>query len=181
MTLVIATIGAGCSAQSSTDAPADETLASATVNDGHAPVSPFVPPTPAGCAGATAYDLCFAFDKATPLAVNITLPESAASHAVGVVRFHRVSGAADAPVAEHVEFTFGEKRDLRLYFQVYPGAYRISVGIDADGDGNPDGPRDAIGWSSSTPGQAVVDEASAAVVDVGSDPIETSFALAVHP
>ena len=42
----------------------------------------------------------------------------------------------------------GAETELRLYFQVYPGFYRIEVGVDADGDGNPDGAGVLVGWSS---------------------------------
>ena len=42
----------------------------------------------------------------------------------------------------------GAETELRLYFQVYPGSYRIEVGVDAEGDGNPDGAGVFVGWSS---------------------------------
>jgi hypothetical protein len=177
LTLVLAMIGAGCSAHAS-DAPPDERLASATVSDGRAMLEPFVPPALPGCAGATAYDLCFAFDHATPLAVHVTLPRPTVAKTVAIVRFVR-DGEASTLVADHVAFTVGERDSLDLYFQVYPGAYRIAVGVDLDGDGNPEGPRDALGWSSAAPGDVVTDERDAALVDVGATPIATAFTLAL--
>jgi len=148
--------------------------------DGRAPLSAFVPPTPAGCAGAQAYDVCLAITAATPLAVRVTRPAVVRPDAVAVVRFQRVEGARGAFDFDHANFRVGAARELRLYFQLSPGAYRISVGVDADGDGDPEGPGDDLGWSAMSPDVAVVDEAGAALVDVGTTPVETSFALATR-
>ena len=49
--------------------------------------------------------------------------------------------------------------------------------MDADGDGDPDGPADLVGWSAMSPDVAVVDETEAAIVDVGATPVETAFRL----
>lgn len=168
-----------CSSSAPAAAPADdETLASATL-EGHAPVSPFVPPQPAGCAAATAYDLCFAFHDATPLAVAVQLSEPAQPGAIAVVHFHRHDQTNDKRVLDGVKFSVrAATRELRLYFQVYPGSYRIEVGVDADGDGDPEGAGDLVGWSSASAAAPTVDEAGASLVDVASSPIETSFALA---
>ena len=174
-------MGCSSSAPSDTSTPSDEKLASATIA-GHAPVSPFVPPQPAGCVAATAYDLCFAFEGATPLAVVIELPEAAHPQAIAVVHFHRDDQTQDRRVLDGVKFPISDaKRELRLYFQVYPGSYRIEVGVDVDGDGNPEGPGDLVGWSSENVDAPIVDEAAAALVDVAASPIEASFALATRP
>jgi hypothetical protein len=176
----LVTIGCG-SAPADTAAPSDQKLASATIA-GHAPVSPFVPPQPAGCVAATAYDLCFAFDGATPLAVVIELPEAARPQAIAVVHFHRDDETHDKRVLDGVKFPIDDaKRELRLYFQVYPGSYRIEVGVDADGDGDPEGPGDLVGWSSESVTAPIVDESAAALVDVAASPIEATFALAPRP
>lgn len=171
--------GCGSSSSAPADAPSpNETLASATI-PGHAPVSPFVPPAPAGCAGATAYDLCFAFHDATPLAVVVQLPDAARPQAIAVVHFHRDDDTRDKRVLDGIKFPVSDaKRELRLYFQVYPGSYRIEVGVDADGDGDPEGPGDLVGWSSESVAAPIIDEADAALVDVASSPIEASLALA---
>jgi hypothetical protein len=177
----LVTMGCASSAPAETPAPNDEKLASATVS-GHAPVSPFVPPQPAGCVAATAYDLCFAFTGATPLAVVIELPEAAHPHAIAVVHFHRDDDTHDGRVLDGVKFPIDDaKRELRLYFQVYPGSYRIEVGVDADGDGDPEGPNDLVGWSSENVDAPIVDESAAALVDVAASPIEAKFALAPRP
>ena len=177
LTLVLAILGAGCSATTTDEAPPQQ-LASATVSDGRARVSPFVPPSVSGCAGATAYDVCFAFDRATPLAVHVALPHATKPNTNALVRFVSASGAPPL-VADHVEFKVGERTGLDLYFQLYPGSYRIAVSVDTDGDGRPDGPGDAVGWSSGDPADAVTDEADAAVVDVASSPIATALTLAL--
>ena len=181
---LVSLVAMGCSSSS---APADtpaapgEELASATIS-GHAPVSPFVPPQPAGCAAATAYDLCFAFEGATPLAVVIELPAAAHPKAIAAVHFHREDGTHDGRVLEGVKFPISDaKSELRLYFQVYPGSYRIEVAVDADGDGDPEGPVDLVGWSSESVSAPIVDEAAAALVDVAASPIEATFALAARP
>jgi hypothetical protein len=178
---VLGSIAMGCSsAEPAAAAPQNgDTLASATITPGHAPVSPFVPPAIAGCAAATAYDVCFAFDGATPLAVVVQLPEAAHPKAIASVHFRRDDGTHDKRVLDGVKFPIeGAKRELRLYFQVYPGSYRIEVSVDADGDGNPEGPGDLVGWSSENHDQPIIDEARAALVDVATSPIEASFALA---
>jgi len=179
-TLLFTLFAMGCGSSSAPpDGPSENpTLASATI-PGHAPVSPFVPPAPAGCAGATAYDLCFAFEGATPLAVVVQLPEAARPQAIAVVHFRRDDDTQDKRVLDGVKFPVSDaKRELHLYFQVYPGSYRIEVGVDADGDGNPEGPGDLVGWSSDGGARAIVDEADSALVDVASAPIEATFALA---
>jgi hypothetical protein len=183
-TLLLSTIAIamGCS---SSAAPADApnadpnaTLASATI-PGYAPLSPFAPPMPLGCSGATAYDLCFAFDGATPLAVVVTLPEAARAKAIAIVHFHRDDATNDERGLDSVKFPVSEaKRELHLYFQVFPGTYRIEVGVDADGDGNPEGPGDLVGWSSESTAEPVLDEAHSALVDVATAPVEASFELA---
>jgi hypothetical protein len=166
---------AGCG--STTPAAPERALASGTVEDARAPVSAFVPPTPPGCAGAAAYDACFAFEGATPLAVRVALPPEARANAVGVVRFHRASAVRTHLELNQMKFKVGDTRELRLYFQVYPDAYRIEVGVDADGDGDPDGRADLVGWSAMSPDVAVIDETEAAIVDVGEAPVETAFRL----
>jgi hypothetical protein len=158
----------------------DEAAAGETASAGHAPVSAFVPPSPAGCAGARAYDACFAIADATPLAVRVALPRGPRPNAVAVVRFRRVSGVRDAFDLQQMKFKVGSASELALYFQVRPGGYRISVGVDADGDGDPDGSADDLGWSSASPDVPVVDERSAAVVDVATTPIATAFKLAAR-
>jgi hypothetical protein len=164
---------AGCGS-AATDAP-EGALASGTV-DVRAPVAAFVPPSPAGCAAAApAYDVCFAFEDATPLAVRVALPTGTPASAVGVVRFVRASGAREKLQLDELKFKVGDKPELRFYFQIYPGAYRIEVGVDMNGDGDPDGPADVRGWSSLSPDVAVFDESEAAIVDVGLRPIETAF------
>jgi hypothetical protein len=179
---VVGPFAMGCSSADSavSDAPPpDATLASATITPGHAPVAPFVPPAIPGCAGATAYDLCFAFDGATPLAVVVQLPHAARPQAIASVHFHRDDGPHDRRVLEGVKFPIDSaKTELRLYFQVYPGSYRIEVGVDDDGDGDPDGAADLVGWSSERSDEPVLDEGHAALVDVAASPIEASFALA---
>jgi hypothetical protein len=177
LTLVLAILGAGCSAGAD-PAPRAE-LASATVTDGRARVAPFVPPSVSGCAGATAYDVCLAFDRATPLAVHVALPHATRPNTTALVRFVRASADAPTLLADHVEFKVGARTALDLYFQLYPGSYRIAVSVDTDGDGRPDGPGDAAGWSSSDPEAVVIDEADAAVVEVESSPIATAFTLAL--
>ena len=158
-------------------APPEPSLSSGTA-EARAPVSAFVPPTPRGCAAAAAaYDVCFAFDGATPLAVRVTLPPESRARTVGVVRFHRVSGSRDHLQLDQLRFEVGDTRELRLYFQVYPDAYRIEVAVDADGDGDPDGPADLVGWSAPSPDVAALDETEAAIVEVGDLPIETAFRL----
>jgi len=184
LSLLMTLVAMGCSSSSApadTPAPSDQKLASATI-PGHAPVSAFVPPQPAGCAAATAYDVCFAFEGATPLAVVIELPEAAHPQAIAVVHFHRDDETHDLRVLDGVKFPVSEaKRELRLYFQVYPGSYRIEVGVDADGDGDPEGPGDLVGWSSDSVTTPIVDEAAASLVDVAASPIEATFALATRP
>jgi hypothetical protein len=179
---VVGPFAMGCSSAASAApgaAPPDATLASATITPGHAPVAPFVPPAIAGCAGATAYDLCFAFNGATPLAVVVQLPHAARPDAIASVHFHREDGTHDEHVLDGVRFPIdGAKTELRLYFQVYPGSYRIEVGVDADGDGEPDGAGDLVGWSSERSDEPILDEAHAALVDVAASPIEASFVLA---
>jgi hypothetical protein len=179
---VLGSIAMGCSSSAEPAAaapPNGDTLASAAITPGHAPVSPFAPPAIAGCAGATAYDLCFAWDGATPLAVVVQLPEAARPQAIASVHFRRDDGVNDKRVLDGVKFPIaGAKRELHLYFQVYPGSYRIEVSVDTDGDGNPEGPGDLVGWSSESREQPVLDEARAALVDVATAPIEASFALA---
>lgn len=162
------------------DAP-EQDLTSTTVTPGsdRAPVEAFVPPTPAGCAGAGAYDVCFAFEAATPLAVHVKLPDGARPKAIAVVHFHRVPpDVRTKQTLNQVKFPIGNAAELNLYFQVYPGEYRIVVGVDADGDGNPEGPGDDLGWSSASADVPVVDESGAAIVDVGTTPIATTFSLA---
>lgn len=165
----------GCGNATNPGAP-EQTLSSGAV-DARAPVSAFVPPTPRGCAAAAAYDVCFAFDGATPLAIRATLPPGARTRTVGVVRFHRASGKRDHLQLDQLRFEVGDARELRLYFQVYPDAYRIQVGVDADGDGNPEGPADLVGWSATSPEVAALDETEAAIVEVADLPIETAFRL----
>lgn len=145
-----------------------------------APVSVFVPPTPLGCAGARAYDACFALEGATPLAVRVALPRGPRPNAVASVRFRRASGTPDPLDLEHMKFKVGGASELHLYFQVRPGAYRIAVGIDANGDGDPEGPADDFGWSAVSPDVPVLDEGSAALVDVEATPVATAFTLGVR-
>lgn len=165
----------GCGSATVPGAP-EQALSSGAV-EARAPVSAFVPPTPRGCAGAAAYDVCFAFDGATPLAVRVALPPGSRTRTLGVVRFHRVSGAREHLELDQLRFEVRDALELRLYFQVYPDAYRIEVGVDADGDGDPDGPSDLVGWSASSPEVAALDETAAAIVEVGALPIETAFRL----
>ncbi len=177
VTLCLLVIAAGCG---SAPAGAQDENAADTMAGGHAPVSSFVPPTPAGCTGARAYDACFAIADATPLAVHVTLPRGPRPNAVAVVRFRRVSGVRDALDLQQMKFKVGSAGELALYFQVRPGGYRISVGVDANGDGDPDDSADDLGWSSMSPDVPVVDESSAAVVDVAATPIATAFKLAAR-
>jgi hypothetical protein len=128
----------------------------------HAPVTSFVPPTPRGCVAAAAYDVCVAFDDATPLAVNVSVPPGVPPGATAVAHFERIGGPADAIGIDRVKFKTRDARELHLYFQVQSGTYRVSVGVDADGDGDPEGPSDDLG---------------AALVDVGSAPIAVELAL----
>ena len=178
--ILLAAFGAGCSAGAQDTQTTPSNLASATVNDGRAPLVPFDPPTPRGCAGAAAYDGCFAFDNATPLAVHLTLPETTKKGAIAILRFHPAAPTASRPlVANQVEFRVLARNELHLYFQVYPGSYQIEAGVDSDDDGDAFGPNDATGWSSATVESAVTDQTSAALVDVADTPVSTSFALAL--
>jgi hypothetical protein len=170
---------AACGGEAS-DPPA-QTLASSAGGGDRAPVAAFVPPSPAGCAGASAYDLCFAIDAATPLAVRVMLPRTTPPNTVAIVRFHRAEGVRAVLDLDHLKFRVGDVSELRLYFQIHPGAYRIAVGVDADGDGNPEGPGDDFGWSALSPDVPTLDEAGAAIVDVGTTPIATTFTLAPRP
>src|SRR5262245_13903209 len=72
-----------------------------------APVSTFVSRRPAGCAGATAYNACFANDGGTPLALRVTLPRSPRAHAIAIVRFHRVWGEKHALDLDQMKFAIG--------------------------------------------------------------------------
>jgi hypothetical protein len=173
LSVAVSVTACGTSLEGSDDPPA-----SANQGGGRAPLSTFVPPTPAGCAGAQAYDVCLAITAATPLAVRVTRPAVLRPNAVAVVRFQRVEGVRGALDFDHANFRVGDARELRLYFQLSPGAYRISVGVDADGDGNAEGPADDLGWSAASPDVPVLDQESAALVDVGTTPIATSFMLA---
>ena len=177
--LVLAALGAGCTASTQDAQSVPGVLASANVNDGRAPLVPFDPPTPLGCAGAAAYDGCFAFDNATPLAVAIALPETAKKGALAIVRFHRIGDATKTLVANQVEFRVPARAELHLYFQVFAGSYRIEAGVDCDDDGDAFGPHDATGWSSVVTESAVTDQGAAAIVDVADAPVATSFALAL--
>jgi hypothetical protein len=117
-----------------------------------APASPFTPPTPPGCAGAGAYDYCFAFDGATPVALRVALPSATPEGAVVTLGFHRTAGAP-AAVLDDVSFSVPAARsELVFYFQVYPATYTIDVDIgDASG--------------------------TTAPLDVGEAPVETWLAL----
>jgi hypothetical protein len=158
----------------------ERSLDSGTVDGSRAPVTAFVPPTPPGCAGATAYDACFALEDATPFAVRVGLPVEARANAVAVVRFHRASGVREQLDLDELRFTARHAPELRLYFQVDPGEYRVEVRVDADGDGDPDGPGDLVGWSALSPDVAVLDENGAAIVAVAAAPIETAFRVALR-
>jgi hypothetical protein len=131
-----------CGGSSSENAP----LAGATVLE--APIETFVPPSTRGCSAATSYDFCFAFDSGTPLAVHVTLPRVAPAGSVAVVRVARVTPGVPARNLDEVKFKLPRaSAELGLYFQVDPGAVRIALGVDADGDGVADGPGDDFGWS----------------------------------
>lgn len=146
-----------------------------------APVSAFTPPTPRGCAGARGYDACYAVDDGTPLEVRATLPHATRPNAVAFVRFRRTSGAPDPLDLDRMKFETLGHDTLLLYFQVRPGSYVIEVGVDTNGDGDPEGPADDLGWSAASPDVPVADEAGAAIVEVGATPIATAFALAARP
>lgn len=168
---------AGCGSATS-DAP--PSLEGASIGGARAPVSSFTPPTPPGCAGAGAYDACFAIVDATPLEVRARLPRALPANAVAFVRFRRASGTSDPLDLDRMKFKVRGGDELLLYFQVRPGAYLVEVGVDSDGDGNPEGPADDLGWSAASPDVAVADAAGAAIVDVGTTPIATAFTLAAR-
>ncbi len=177
VTLCLLAIG-GCGSPTS-DAP-QTSLAGAPVGSARAPVTPFTPPTPPGCAGASAYDACFAIADATPLEVRARLPRALPPDTVAFVRFHRASGTPEPLDLDRMKFKVRGGGELLLYFQVRPGAYLVEVGVDSDGDGDPEGPADDLGWSAASPEVAVADEADAAIVDVGATPIATAFTLAAR-
>jgi hypothetical protein len=181
VTLCLAAIGLIASACGSAAADGEERrLDDAPLGGARAPVSEFTPPAPPGCAAARDYDACFAIADATPLEVRAFLPRGARANAVSFVRFRRASGTPDPLDLQQMQFKARGGAEVRLYFQVRPGAYVIEVGVDADGDGTPEGPADDLGWSSASPDVPVLDEASAAVVDVGTAPIATSFTVAAR-
>lgn len=157
--------------------PAQEPQAAGALSDERAPLVPFDPPTPLGCAGAAAYDGCFAFDHATPFKLTLGLPETTKKGSVVIVRFHRDGDSASTLVANQVEFRVQARAELNLYFQVFPGAYAIEAGVDLDGDGDAFGKSDATGWSAVSADRAVTQQASAALVDVADTPVSTAFAL----
>src|SRR3954470_4341437 len=102
--VMLSLVGIVACGSATPDAPQDATLASATVEGDHAPVSAFVPPTPRGCVAAAAYDVCLAFDGATPLAVNVNVPPGLPSNAIAVVHFVRVNAPPDAIGINQVKF-----------------------------------------------------------------------------
>ena len=181
--ILLAAFGAGCSAGVQGAESVPDVAATTDVNKERAPLVPFDPPTPLGCAGAAAYDGCFAFDHATPLAVTIVVPESTKKGALAVVRFHPVTGdatnTAKALVANQVEFRVPARAELHLYFQVFPGSYAIEAGVDSDDDGDAFGAHDASGWSSVAVESAVTDQSAAAIVEVADAAVSTSFSLAL--
>jgi hypothetical protein len=97
-----------------------------------APVATFTPPSPRGCAGAAAYDYCFAFDGATPLAVRLELARATGESAVGAVRFRATAGSP-AAVLDSVTFALAKGRaELVYYFEVYPATYTVEVEVAGD-------------------------------------------------
>jgi len=92
-------------------------------------VTTFTPPSPRGCSNAGAYDYCFAFDRATPLAIRVELAAETPDGAVGNVRFHTEAGT---PAAVLNDVSFGlpaAKAALAFYFQVYPATYTVDVDV----------------------------------------------------
>ncbi len=107
-----------------------EDAASKDSETASAPVTTFTPPSPLGCSNARGYDYCFAFDRATPLAIRVALAEPTPEGAVGTVRFHREAGT---PAAVLNDVSFGlpaSKTELVFYFQVYPATYTVDVDVD---------------------------------------------------
>src|SRR3954464_2952442 len=113
--VTLSLVAIGCGASSPDDAPRANDDSGAVA--AHAPVTPLVPPSPAGCLGAAAYDACFAVEGATPLALRVALPPEARAKAVAVVRFPRAWGAREPLDLDELKFVVGEARELRLYFQ----------------------------------------------------------------
>jgi hypothetical protein len=152
---VIACGGSGSDAASSSSS-SPPALASAAAAD-RAPLEPFTPPSPRGCAAAGAYDFCFAFDTGTPLAVHVALPRAASAGAPAVVRFARVVAGVPKRNLDEVKFTLERGGDeLVLYFQVDPAEYRVGFGFGEGAD-------EVFGWSP--------------IVEVGAAPVATRFTL----
>jgi hypothetical protein len=178
VTLCVLAIVAGCGGSSS-DEPVEH-VDGAPIGGARAPIAAFTPPSPQGCVAARDYDACFAITDATPLEVRVLHPGAPRPDAVAFVRFRRVAGPPDPLDLDRMKFTVRGGSELRLYFQVRPGAYLIEVGVDADGDGDPEGAADPFGWSSTSPDLPVSDEAAAAVVEVETTPVATAFTLAAR-
>lgn len=186
--ILFVAFGAGCSATALELEAPTSTLETASATERLAPLTPFTPPVPAGCASAADYDGCFAFDGATPLEVVAHLPATLADGAVVTARFHRID-RDDAPaepaqkrvlVAENVQFRVpadDTRRDVRLYFQVFAGRYQIELGVDAHGGGTAG--TQLRGWSATSDDAPVREQADAAIVEVAVAPVSTSLLLAL--
>jgi hypothetical protein len=140
---------------------------------------PFTPPSPLGCDGAREYDACLAFDDETPFAAHVLLPREVPAGTVVVIHFHAPAGSTAAvPAFSDAKVRLRASRSaLALYFQVFPARYLLEIGVDADGDGNPEGAGDFHGWSSSSASRVALTVDDAIALDVARDPVETTFSV----
>jgi hypothetical protein len=138
--------------------------ATSTTNEPAPGLVPFTPPSPLGCDGARAYDACLAFDNQTPFAAHVLLPREVPAGTVVAIHFKAPPGSsATVPEFSNAKVRLLAARSaLALYFQVFPARYVLEVGVDADGDGDPEGAGDFRGSTS---------------FDVASDPVATTFSV----